>query len=102
MENIRVLKVNSVKCLSCNTVLVSKHRHDYVSCNCDNRTFVDGGNSYVRLGGMDLTLVEDLAEYEEITKDELEDRAKAWKDKADNEFQENLLKLVIEMEKNNV
>lgn len=49
---------NSVKCLNCNEVLVSYHRHDYKTCNCTNETMIDGGLEYGRYGGKDLSLVE--------------------------------------------
>lgn len=39
---VNVLVRNAVKCLSCNTVLESKHRHDYQACYCSNRVYVDG------------------------------------------------------------
>lgn len=33
--------------------------HDYVHIpGCDNRTFVDGGNDYLRYGGKDMSLIE--------------------------------------------
>ena len=32
----RQIVYNSVKCLECNKVLVSRHRHDYVTCGCPN------------------------------------------------------------------
>lgn len=99
MENIRVLKVNSVKCLMCNTVLVSKYRHDYVSCNCDNGTFVDGGNSYVRLGGMDLDLIEDLSEYEEVSREVMEERKRLWRKKQEKDFNNALFELLVERNK---
>ena len=43
---------NSVKCLECNKVLVSRHRHDYVTCGCPNDAMADGGNDYGRYGAM--------------------------------------------------
>jgi len=49
---------NCVKCLSCGWYLRSKNRHDFVQCNCENETFVDGGSWYVHCGGMDMDLVE--------------------------------------------
>ena len=67
-ETIQVLTRNAIKCLQCNTVLESKHRHDYQACCCSNRASVDGGLSYIRLGAMKLDLVEDLSEYKEYTK----------------------------------
>ena len=50
------------------TVLESKHRHDYQTCYCSNRAFVDGGYDYSRVGGKDFNLIEDLCEYKEYTK----------------------------------
>jgi hypothetical protein len=69
MENklIKVLTKNSIKCLICNTILESKHRHDFQQCNCSNKAFVDGGLSYERLGAMDLGLIDNLCEYRTLT-----------------------------------
>ena len=39
----KVLTLNSVKCLECGEVLVSKSQHHYVQCNCENQTMTDGG-----------------------------------------------------------
>ena len=61
---------NSVLCLSCNTILISKHRHDFVMCSCANQTFTDGGLDYQRIGGVDLNLVKDLSEFKEIKNNE--------------------------------
>ncbi len=36
----------------CNEVLESKHRHDFQACKC-GRSFVDGGDDYMRLGFQD-------------------------------------------------
>ena len=49
--------MNKIKCLECGEEMVSTHRHDFVSCSCPNGSFVDGGDSYVRIGGVDLTKV---------------------------------------------
>jgi len=35
------------KCLKCNTIIESKHRHDYVTCECGDCA-VDGGSDYFR------------------------------------------------------
>ena len=43
-ELVKQIVYNSVKCLECNKVLVSRHRHDYVTCGCPNDAMVDGGN----------------------------------------------------------
>ena len=71
MDNklIKVLTKNSVKCLMCNTILESKHRHDFVMCPCPNQTFTDGGLSYNRVGGKDLRLIDNLCEYRTLTQE---------------------------------
>ena len=71
-ETVTVLIRNAIKCLQCNTVLESKHRHDYQACYCSNRVFVDGGKEYSRVGGKEFDLIEDLCEYKEYTKLEYE------------------------------
>ena len=47
------------KCKKCGDVIQSKSRHDFVECKCGN--FVDGGDDYLRMGGVmsDLEPVED-------------------------------------------
>ena len=69
-NTIKVLTKNSVKCLLCNTILESKHRHDFVMCPCPNQTFTDGGLSYNKVGGKDLSLIEKLCEYRTLTQEE--------------------------------
>jgi len=54
----RQIVYNSVKCLECNEVLVSRHVHDYVTCSCPNDAMVDGGNEYERYGAMDMDKIE--------------------------------------------
>ncbi len=54
----RQIVYNSVKCLECNEVLVSRHVHDYVTCGCPNDAMVDGGNEYGRYGAMDMDKIE--------------------------------------------
>ncbi len=56
------IKKNAMRCTSCNVILVSRHRHDFVSCKCGN--FIDGGNDYVRFGG-NFDNIELLTEYED-------------------------------------
>ena len=65
-----VLTRNAVKCLVCNSVLESKHRHDYNQCQCSNECATDGGLVYQRVLAKDLDLVENLCEYVEMTDDE--------------------------------
>ena len=41
---------NAVTCLACGDFIVSKHRHDFVTCTC-GAISVDGGQSYLRRVG---------------------------------------------------
>ena len=41
---------NAVSCLLCGDFIVSKHRHDFVTCTC-GAVSVDGGQSYLRRVG---------------------------------------------------
>ena len=70
---VKVLTLNSVRCLVCNEVLVSKSQHHFVMCNCPNETATDGGNSYQRFMGRDLDKVENLSKYIIMTEQEYED-----------------------------
>lgn len=56
------IKRNAVRCKLCDTVIESKHRHDFVRCRCGS-CFTDGGHSYIRRGGK-LEHMESLTEYE--------------------------------------
>lgn len=69
----KVLTHNSVKCLECGEVLVSKSQHHYVQCDCKNQTFTDGGLVYHRSGGKDIDKIEDLCKYVIMTEQEYED-----------------------------
>lgn len=69
----KVLTLNSIKCLECNTVLESKHQHHFVTCGCKNQTFNDGGLAYNRVGAVDLDKVENLCKYVIMTEQEYED-----------------------------
>jgi len=66
-----MIKINRIKCLNCNEVLESKHVYDFVKCNCENESFVDGGHDYQRIGGKDISKiqlwVEDTNSYKLIT-----------------------------------
>lgn len=39
---------NRVQCLSCEDIIHSKNRHDYVTCKC-NSISLDGGSWYVKV-----------------------------------------------------
>ena len=41
---------NAVSCLGCGDFIVSKHRHDFVTCSC-GAISVDGGQAYLRRVG---------------------------------------------------
>ena len=41
---------NAATCNKCDDFIVSKHRHDYVTCMCGNVS-VDGGQAYLRRAG---------------------------------------------------
>lgn len=69
----KVLTHNSVRCLECGEVLVSKSQHHYVQCHCENQTMTDGGNLYQRCGGKDLDKIENLSKYVIMTEQEYED-----------------------------
>ena len=49
MEPCRILR-NSVRCRVCGETIASRHRHDYVTCDCPDETMVavDGGTDYLR------------------------------------------------------
>ena len=49
--------MSKIKCLKCNEILESTYRHDFKMCKCDNQSYVDGGSDYMRVGGMDLSLI---------------------------------------------
>ena len=69
----KVLTLNSVRCLECNEVLISKSQHHFVQCDCSNETATDGGNVYQRYMGRDLDKVENLSKYIYMTEQEYED-----------------------------
>lgn len=71
---VKVLTHNSVRCLECGEVLVSKSQHHFVMCNCPNETATDGGNVYQRYMGKDLDKVENLSKYIIMTEQEYEDK----------------------------
>ncbi len=51
---------NKAKCLVCNTVIESRHVHDFVTCPCGNLS-VDGGNDYLRRACKDFEKMEELS-----------------------------------------
>jgi hypothetical protein len=57
------IRKNACRCTKCDTVIESRHVHDFVSCRC-GAVFTDGGREYIRRGG-DLDAMEDLTVYED-------------------------------------
>lgn len=70
---VKVLTLNSVRCMCCDTVLVSTHRHHYSQCHCPNESACDGGNSYQRVLGKDLDKIENLCKYIYMSEQEYQD-----------------------------
>lgn len=60
------MEINAVQCHDCGDIVVSKHRHDWVQCSCEN-VFTDGGFDYQRIGYMSdrFTAITTLAEYQQ-------------------------------------
>ena len=52
---------NAAQCAKCGDIIESKHRHDFVSCSCDE-IFVDGGKDYFRSGAKDIANFISLSE----------------------------------------
>jgi hypothetical protein len=57
-EKMRQTVYNAIKCLECEETIVSRSRHDYVTCGCPNGAMVDGGNDYERYGAKDMDKIE--------------------------------------------
>lgn len=64
---VKKLIKNKWKCLYCNDIIESRHRHDFSSCKC-GMSSCDGGDSYIRLIG-DLNMIECMSEYVEVWED---------------------------------
>ena len=58
---------NRWKCLYCEDIIESRHRHDFSTCKC-GMSSCDGGDSYIRLIG-DLNMIEYMSEYVEVWED---------------------------------
>lgn len=58
---------NAAHCLTCDTIIESTHRHNWVACKCadnsDTEIYVDGGLSYSRRGAGVNAIYTDLCEY---------------------------------------
>jgi hypothetical protein len=58
---------NSARCLKCGVEVVSRHCHDFVSCDC-KAMFVDGGKDYLRRGG-EPSLIEETSRHGWVKRD---------------------------------
>lgn len=84
------LILNSMQCLLCGDVLVSKHRHDFVGCKCGNLS-IDGGNNYQRVICNDTETILDKSVYFDTCGNNFEEVRKVftWKSYGKNfEFKE--------------
>jgi len=61
--------MSKAKCLDCEDILESKHRHDFVKCKCGN-SFLDGGDDYFRGGGSIWPLPDEEFKADAILNDE--------------------------------
>jgi hypothetical protein len=59
---------NKIKCLKCNDIIESLHRHDFKFCTC-GAVAVDGGTSYLKRSG-NFEDVEDLSITKEVDYEE--------------------------------
>ncbi len=67
MEKEQILIRNAAKCRKCESIIESKHRHDWVACKC-GAIFVDGGKDYVRAGADEWDNFISMVEYAEVPK----------------------------------
>lgn len=54
---------NAAQCKQCADLVVSKHRHDYVTCKC-GAISVDGGNDYLKRRAKNFDYIIEMSEYE--------------------------------------
>ncbi len=56
------LLLNAIRCMACDQIIQSTHRHDFKHCKC-GKVAVDGGLEYIRRVGH-LDLIEERCAYE--------------------------------------
>lgn len=54
---------NAAQCAKCGDLIVSKHRHDYVTCKC-GAISIDGGNAYLKRSARNFEDLIEMSEYE--------------------------------------
>ncbi len=57
---------NRARCTKCDDVIESRHRHDFVRCKC-GAIAVDGGKAYIRRCFGEISDIDELSEFEEIS-----------------------------------
>ena len=62
----RQIVYNAIDCLDCGATIVSYHRHDYKTCGCRNQAIVDGGDSYLRYGAVDMSKIQSVVVYDDM------------------------------------
>ena len=67
MTEPRIIR-NAAQCRKCGDLIVSKHRHDYVTCSC-GAISVDGGTAYLKRSGSLDDIIE-MSEFEQPRKDD--------------------------------
>jgi hypothetical protein len=58
---------NAAQCKKCGDLIVSKHRHDFVTCKC-GAISIDGGLAYIRRLGNSEDII-DMCEHGTVNKD---------------------------------
>lgn len=56
------ISCNKARCSKCQTIIISRHVHDFKWCKCGS-VAVDGGHDYIRRVG-DLQYCEELSEWD--------------------------------------
>lgn len=67
---VKRIVTNKVKCLLCDTIVESEHRHHFVSCKCGNIA-ADGGKEYIRRIGNGIRNRETVQEMNETYEEEI-------------------------------
>lgn len=66
----RQIVINRIQCDSCKDIIISRHTHDYVTCECGDVT-TDGGTSYFHRGWKDGATYTDMSLYEDSNFEEI-------------------------------
>ena len=79
-----------IKCLICNDIIESKHRHDLLSCKCEN-CYIDGGQDYLHFGGNNKILIifDDDTEILASDEEKYKKKYEKWENNRIKEFNKN-------------